>query len=397
MSLATWPNYHDPATFEAFTAKTGVAVEVNVFGSNEEMLAKLQAGGTGWDLFVPTNYTISTYAKLGLIDPLDLSKLPNYDPKTENARFTSEGNIDGKTYAVPKNWGTTGIAVNTAKLKTPVTSWKEFFEVAQTEADGRAMVHDYQLTTIGNALVSLGYNFNSIDPAELAKAEELLIKVKPHLFAINSDYQPAMRATDAWMTMCWTNDGAQLNRDMPEIAFVLGKDGGEIWSDFYAIPTSAANKPAGYALLDYPDDARERRQGAHRQRCADHRQPGAGAAAGGGHRQQDRLSRRGSADPARIRRRGDADRSGARRSHGPLQVGLIAPMALASEPETQPGDGGAGGARRALAARLPGAAVHRHAGLRLRTPRARRRLSCRLHLRAVRSTFRRARRPSGTR
>ena len=58
-----WPNYHDPASFEAFTAATGVAVEVNVFGSNEEMLAKLQAGGTGWDLFVPTNYTISTYVE----------------------------------------------------------------------------------------------------------------------------------------------------------------------------------------------------------------------------------------------------------------------------------------------------------------------------------------------
>ena len=251
MSIATWPNYHDPATFEAFTAATGVAVEVNVFGSNEEMLAKLQAGGTGWDLFVPTNYTISTYVKLGLIDPLDMSKLPNYDPKTETARFTNEGTVDGTTYAVPKNWGTTGIALNTSKIKTPVTSWKDFFEVAQTEADGRAMVHDYQLTTIGSALVSLGYSFNSVKPEELAKAEELLIKVKPHLFAINSDYQPGMRAGDAWMTMCWTNDGAQLNRDMPEIGFVLGKDGGEIWSDFYAIPTSAANKPAGYALLNY--------------------------------------------------------------------------------------------------------------------------------------------------
>ncbi|MBP1857488.1 polyamine ABC transporter substrate-binding protein [Rhizobium herbae] len=251
MSLATWPNYHDPATFEAFTAATGVAVEVNVFGSNEEMLAKLQAGGTGWDLFVPTNYTISTYVKLGLIDPLDMSKLPAFSQATESARFTSEGAIDGTTYALPKNWGTTGMAVNTAKIKTKLTSWKDFFEVAMTEADGRAMVHDYQLTTIGNALVSLGYSFNSIKPEELAKAEELLIKVKPHLYGINSDYQPGMRATDAWMTMCWTNDGAQLNRDMPEIAYILGTDGGEIWTDFYAIPKSAANKPAGYALLDY--------------------------------------------------------------------------------------------------------------------------------------------------
>ncbi|NBO21012.1 MAG: spermidine/putrescine ABC transporter substrate-binding protein, partial [Rhodobacteraceae bacterium] len=70
MSIATWPNYHDPATFEAFKAATGVAVEVNVFGSNEEMLAKLQAGGAGWSLFVPTNYTISTHVGLGLIDEL---------------------------------------------------------------------------------------------------------------------------------------------------------------------------------------------------------------------------------------------------------------------------------------------------------------------------------------
>ncbi len=251
MSLATWPNYHDPATFEAFTAATGVAVEVNVFGSNEEMLAKLQAGGTGWDLFVPTNYTISTYAGLGLIDPLDLAKVPNFDAKTQNTRFTNEGTVDGKVYALPKNWGTTGIAVNADKVKAKVTSWKEFFEVAMTEADGRAMVHDYQLTTIGNALVSLGFSFNSIKPEELAKAEELLIKVKPHLYAINSDYQPSMRASDAWMTMCWTNDGAQLNRDIPEIQFALGSDGGEIWSDFYAVPKSAANKPAGYALLNF--------------------------------------------------------------------------------------------------------------------------------------------------
>lgn len=58
--VASWPNYHDPANFDAFTTETGAAVDLNVFGSNEEMLAKLQAGGSGWDVFVPTNYTITT-------------------------------------------------------------------------------------------------------------------------------------------------------------------------------------------------------------------------------------------------------------------------------------------------------------------------------------------------
>ena len=251
MSIATWPNYHDPASFEAFTEATGVAVEVNVFGSNEEMLEKLQSGTAGWDMFVPTNYAIPTYAALGLIDPLDLSRIPSFDPAMQNVRFTERGVVGGKVYGLPKNWGTTGFVVNTDEMGSPVKSWKDFFDVAMGEADGRAIVHDYQLTAVGNALVSLGFSFNSVEPKELAQAEELLVRVKPHLNAVNSDYQPAMRAGDAWMSMCWTNDAVQLNRDMPEIRFGLGSDGGEIWTDFYAIPSGAANKPAAYALIDF--------------------------------------------------------------------------------------------------------------------------------------------------
>lgn len=251
MSLATWPNYHDPANFESFKKATGVAVAVNVFGSNEEMLAKLQAGGSGWDVFVPTNYAISTYVKLGLIEPLDLSKVPNYDRTQFDKRFISEGTIGGKTYGIPKNWGTTGFVVNTEKLKKPLTSWKDFWDVSMKEASGRVIVHDYQLTTIGNALKYFGYSFNSVDPKELAKAEELLIKVKPHLFAITSDYQPPMRSGDAWLSVCWNGDGTQLNKDLPYMKYVIGKDGGEIWSDFFAIPKDSKNKEAAYALINF--------------------------------------------------------------------------------------------------------------------------------------------------
>lgn len=251
--LATWPNYHDPANFEAFTAATGAAVDVNVFGSNEEMLAKLQAGGSGWDVFVPTNYTITTYVGEDLIEPLDLSKIPNFDPAAFDARFAGPGTVDGKVYAVSKNWGTTGYAVNTAMLggAPQPTTWKEFWDLTRDAFSGRTMVHDYQLTTIGNALKYFGYSFNSVDPAELAKAEELLLDAKPHLFAISSDYQPAMRSGDAWMTICWTGDGKQLNRDMPEIAYVLGREGGELWSDFYAIPKGAPHRDAAYALINF--------------------------------------------------------------------------------------------------------------------------------------------------
>lgn len=249
--LATWPNYHDAANFDLFRDQTGAAVQVNVFGSNEEMLAKLQAGGSGWDLFVPTNYTLTTYVEADLIEPLDLSKLPNYDAAAFEARFAEAGTVGGKLYAVPKNWGTTGMAWDSGKAKAPFTSWKEFFDVTRADFSGRTIVHDYQLTTIGSALKYFGYSFNSVDPAELAEAEKLLIEVKPHLFAITSDYQPPMRNGDAWLTMCWTGEGKQLNRDLPEIRFALGKEGGEIWSDYYAIPKNAPHRDAAYALLNF--------------------------------------------------------------------------------------------------------------------------------------------------
>jgi spermidine/putrescine transport system substrate-binding protein len=250
--LATWPNYHDPANFEKFAEMTGANVQVNVFGSNEEMLAKLQAGGSGWDVFVPTNYTITTYVGEGLIEPLDLSMIPNYEASAFDPRFSEAGAVDGTVYAVPKDWGTTGYVVNTAHTGgKALTTWKEFWDMAKGEFSGRTMVHDYQLTTIGNALKYFGYSFNSIDPKELADAEKLLLEVKPHLFAISSDYQPAIRNGDAWMAMAWTGDGKQLHTDLPEVIYVLGKEGGEIWSDYYAVPRGASNREAGYALINF--------------------------------------------------------------------------------------------------------------------------------------------------
>ena len=251
VNFTTWPSYFAQENLDNFTKETGVKINVAVFGSNEEMLAKLQAGSTGWDVFVPTNYTISTYHELGLIEALDVAKLPNYDVSTQEQRFIAEGIIGGATYAVPKNWGTTGFVYNSKAMSQKPTSWKEFFDLTRAEASGKVMVHDYQLTTIGNALKYFGYSFNSNDEKELADAEKLLIECKPHLFGINSDYKPSLISGDAWMSVCWTGDATQLQRDMPEMLYVLAKEGGEIWSDFYAIPKGAPNIDAAYALIDY--------------------------------------------------------------------------------------------------------------------------------------------------
>jgi spermidine/putrescine transport system substrate-binding protein len=254
LELTTWPNYHDPKTLEQFTQLTGVTVNVTVFGSNEEMLAKLQAGGTGWDVLVPTNYTFETYGKLELLEPLDLAKIPRFDPARYEARFLDPAKYPAETgplLGISKDWGTTGYVINTTNVTKPMASWKDYFDLTQGEYSGKTTIHDYQLTGIGNALKYFGYSFNSVDPAELAKAEELLIATKPHFFAITSDYQPPMRNGDAWIAMAWTGDAAQLNRDIPEIQYVIGSEGGEIWSDFFAVVTGAPHREAAYAFLDF--------------------------------------------------------------------------------------------------------------------------------------------------
>jgi spermidine/putrescine transport system substrate-binding protein len=171
VNLTTWPDYHEATNFEKFTSETGVKVNITVFGSNEEMFAKLKAGGTGWDVLVPTNYTIETYVGEDMFEPLDAAMLPNYDPASyTDPRFTEPGTVSGKLYAVHKDWGTTGYVINSAKVTDKPTSWKEFWDLTNTKYQGRTMVHDYQLTTIGNALKYFGYSFNSNDEKELAEA-----------------------------------------------------------------------------------------------------------------------------------------------------------------------------------------------------------------------------------
>ncbi len=254
MVLATWPNYHNPKTLENFTEATGVHIQANVFGSNEEMIAKMQAGGGGVDVIENTNYTFSDYVKLGLLTPLDLSRIPNYDASTQNPKFAEASTVNGTVYGVCKNWGTTGLVINSNQIKNVPKSHKEFFDVTMGAGSGHTILHDYQLTTIGAALCALGYSFNSVDAGELASAEKLLIQSKPHLFAITSDYQPGLRSGDAWMSICWSGDGKQLNTDLPEMKYVIASDGGELWSDFYSIPSDAPSVDTAYAFINYMMD-----------------------------------------------------------------------------------------------------------------------------------------------
>jgi spermidine/putrescine transport system substrate-binding protein len=251
LNLATWPNYHSQEVLDAFTANTGVAINVGVYGSTEEMEAKIRAGNSGIDVVLPSNYAIEGWVADSLIEPLDYSKLPNFVAADWNPRFMNQAFDPGNKVSIPKNWGTTGIAYRSSKVTEDVTTWEQFFELAGTTYEGRTLIVDHQISSFGSAAVAMGFSLNTIDPAEMAEVEAMLTALKPKLFAISSDVQPPLRNLDTWLSIAWTGDGVQVGRDNEDARYVVASDGGELWIDSYTVAADAPHRDAAYAFLDY--------------------------------------------------------------------------------------------------------------------------------------------------
>lgn len=251
LNLATWPNYHNQEVLDAFTAETGVAINVGVYGSTEEMEAKLRAGNSGIDIAVPSNYAIEGWVADDLIEALDYAKLPDFNRDDWNALFMDQAFDPGNAVSIPKNWGTTGIAFRSSKVSPDVTSWKQFFEVAGTTYEGKTLIVDHQISSFGSAAVAMGYSLNTIDPTEMAAVEAMLTALKPKLFAISSDVQPPLRALDTWLSVAWTGDGVQVGRDNEDARYLVASDGGELWIDSYTVAADAPHREAAYAFLNY--------------------------------------------------------------------------------------------------------------------------------------------------
>jgi spermidine/putrescine transport system substrate-binding protein len=252
LRLATWANYHDPKNFEAFAAETGIAVETEIFTSDDEMLAHLRSGKTGWDVIVAGDCRIEAYVQAGLLQPLETALIPSYQPQHYvDIGYTKPGIVNGRVYGVQKDWGTTGFCIDTGAVPDPVTGWKYFWNLARGRLTRRVTVTTEPLALIGSALKFYGYSFASNDEKELAEAELLLLDAKTHLLAVTDDPQPALRSGEASAAMAGTGDAKQLHKDIPAISYVIGREGGQIWGDYYAMPRGAPHRTAGHALIDF--------------------------------------------------------------------------------------------------------------------------------------------------
>ena len=247
LNVYNWDDYIDEETIPEFEKKFGVKVHYDMYDSNETLLAKLQAGATGFDVIFPSDYMIEIMIQLGLLEKLDKTKIPNF--KNLDQKFLDQPFDPGNEYSVPYTWGTAGIGYRADKISEPVESWVVMFD---PQYSGRIVMMDDVRETIGAALKYLGYSFNSTDSDELQKAKELLLAQKPLVKAYASSQPEYMLLSgDAWLVHNWSGDIYRVTSENPNIKYVVPKEGGSKFIDNCAIPKSAQNKELAHAFINF--------------------------------------------------------------------------------------------------------------------------------------------------
>lgn len=249
-----WAEYVNPKTYTDFTEKTGVKVKREFYASNEDLQAKLQAGGRGYDLVCPSNYAVKIMAGDNLLQEIDRSRLPTVE-KNIDPRFDVLTDQE-KKFSIPKDWGTTGYMYRKDLVKERPKSWRDFYDLAKGPLSKKVTMIDSNPEIIGSTLVMLGYSYNTDDEGELEQAKQEMLKLKPHVLAITSaptQYRGMLQRGQSHMHLGWNGDAAFVAAKKP-VNYVVAEEGGEFWVDSYSIPVGANNPDAAYAWIDFVYD-----------------------------------------------------------------------------------------------------------------------------------------------
>ncbi|GER80080.1 MAG: periplasmic spermidine/putrescine-binding protein [Anaerolineaceae bacterium] len=247
LNLFVWTEYIPPEWKECFELVYGVKINHDEYSANEEMYAKLKAGGATYDLVLPTDYVISLMVRNGLLQKLDKSKLNFFgslDPKYLDQPFDP-----GNEYTIPYEGGLDAIVYNADKVSPAPVSYADLWK---PEYAGRLVFVDDSRVVIGFTLLTLGYDVNATDPAQLSEAKAKLEQLIPNVKIFDSDSpKTALIAGDVDLGVVWTGEAFTANQEDPAFAFAYPTEGSIIWQDNWAIPTGAPHLDAAYAWLNY--------------------------------------------------------------------------------------------------------------------------------------------------
>ncbi len=270
VAVYNWANYLEPTFIENFTKETGIKVIYDTFDTNEFLLTKVLSGKTGYDVIGPGVSFIGKMIEADALMPLDRSKLPN----SANSWPVIDERIKkfpkAFDYSVNYVWGTTGIAYNADKLKERLPadfkpdSLRLLFdpEIVSKLQNCGVYLLDTADEVVPAALVYAGLDPNSTKTEDLAKAEEVLMKVRPFIRKFySSEQQNTMASGDGCVSMAWSGDmltakkRAEEAKNGVKLEYIVPKEGGLMWLDQLAIPKDAPHPENAQIFINYVMDA----------------------------------------------------------------------------------------------------------------------------------------------
>lgn len=251
LHIYTWSGYTDDAMISEFTERTGISVVVDLYDSNETMLARMQAGGgDAYSIIYPSEYMVQEMIGLDMLVTLDKEQLTNLDDLFFD-QWQDPVYDPGNAHSIPFSWGTTGLLYNQAQLSDPVTDWQYLWE-HQDQLSNRMTLLDDMRETIGAVLKSLGYSINSTDPAALEEAYQRLSALKPAIANFQSfGFEDQILGGDLLMVMSYSSDAIPVTLEDDNLNYIVPASGASLWTDTIVIPKTAPNKEAAYAWINY--------------------------------------------------------------------------------------------------------------------------------------------------
>ncbi|MEY8570712.1 polyamine ABC transporter substrate-binding protein [Brevibacterium linens] len=254
LNLYSWGDYDNPDLIEAFKSQNDILVQVDSYGSNEELVAKLSTsrGTSGYDVVVPTGSNIPQMLEHDLLQELDLSLIPNFEHMDPN--FTHQYFDPDNTYSICKAWGTTGFVYNTKKIDKELTSWQDFLDTAQKEAAGTTALLEDPWEVSAIALAAQGFSLNTQDEGELDKARKIIVdQLAPNVKAYVGSAATGMIQGSFTLLHAYNGDARQglteVN-DPENWKFVFPTPSANLWMDCWAIATGAPHPDSAHAFIN---------------------------------------------------------------------------------------------------------------------------------------------------
>jgi len=248
LQLFNWGDYTSPELIKKFEAQTGIKVTITDYDSNDTALAKIEAGGHGFDLVVPSNSWVPIYIEKGLIQPLDMSKLPNHSniaPEWLDVPWDP-----GRTYTVPWQWGSTGVAVNKTAYSGDINTSAIFMD-PPPELVGKVNVTPEMNDVMSLALMYVGGEPCTEDTEVLKKARDALMAAKPKWMSMDYGMTEKMAANDVMASVYWNGAIFRARLKNPDVVYGYPKEGYPLWMDSVALLTGAQNVDEAHQFLNF--------------------------------------------------------------------------------------------------------------------------------------------------